>query len=111
MKYPKGCFGMNVRFLREETEKFIEDLDQETITHVHTALALLRTYGQEARYPHTRKVARGIFELRTLGKQNIRLFFCFHKGEAVILHAFIKKTYRIPKSEIEYALKLYKYLH
>jgi phage-related protein len=101
---------MYVRILRKETEEFINSLEGETILHVDTAVAILEQCGHEVRYPHSKKIAPGIFELRTLGKQNIRVFFCFYRGEALILHAFIKKTNRTPKSEIEHVKNIYQRL-
>jgi phage-related protein len=48
-----------------------------------------------------------LWELRTKYDQNYYrvLFFHFQNGMFVLLHAFIKKTQKIPEREIKIALK------
>ncbi|MFK7828498.1 MAG: type II toxin-antitoxin system RelE/ParE family toxin [Congregibacter sp.] len=55
--------------------------------------------------PHTAPMGNGLFEIRAKGKEGIgRALCCAVKGqEIVILHAFIKKTQRTPKKELEKA--------
>jgi phage-related protein len=53
----------------------------------------------------TRSMDRGLFEIRAKGKEGIgRAFFCTLVGRRiVILHAYIKKSRRTPKRELEIA--------
>lgn len=53
-------------------------------------------------------IREGVFELRASHNGNIyRTFFIFDKGNIVMLfNGFQKKTQKIPKSEIEQAIKL-----
>lgn len=53
--------------------------------------------------PLTCSLGDGLFEIRAIGKEGIgRAFFCTIKGQRiVILHAFIKKTDKIPLHELE----------
>ncbi len=50
----------------------------------------------------------GLFEIRVEYQSNIyRVFCCFDQGQLVILfNGFQKKSQKIPKSEIEKAMKL-----
>lgn len=70
------------------------------------ALDKLEGKGYELRYPHTRNIKDGLFELRAGSKDISRTFFAFAKGKKIyILRIFIKKTQKTPKSEIELALR------
>ena len=53
--------------------------------------------------PASKSLGGGMFELRTTGKIQVRMFYCFHKGKAHILHAFVKKTAKIPSRELDLA--------
>ncbi len=57
--------------------------------------------------PHTRPLKSGLFELRVKGKEGIaRVFYCTRIGKRIImLHMFIKKSQKIPKSELNIAIK------
>lgn len=50
---------------------------------------------------------KGLWEIRTnLPNSKIsRVLFCTHGGEMILLHGFIKKTQKTPKSELEIAMK------
>lgn len=66
----------------------------------------LETLGSELRFPHTRAMGNGLFELRAGNKDISRTFFAFAMGKKIyILRTFVKKTQKTPPSEIELALK------
>ncbi|KAA5522630.1 type II toxin-antitoxin system RelE/ParE family toxin [Haemophilus seminalis] len=70
------------------------------------ALDKLETLGSELRFPHTRAMSNGLFELRAGNKDISRTFFAFAIGKKIyILRTFVKKTQKTPPSEIELALK------
>ena len=70
------------------------------------ALDKLETLGSELRFPHTRAMGNGLFELRAGNKDISRTFFAFAMGKKLyILRTFVKKTQKTPPSEIELALK------
>ncbi|MGP1572934.1 type II toxin-antitoxin system RelE/ParE family toxin [Aggregatibacter segnis] len=70
------------------------------------ALDKLETLGSELRFPHTRAMGNGLFELRAGNKDISRTFFAFAMGKKIyILRTFVKKTPKTPPSEIELALK------
>ncbi len=57
--------------------------------------------------PLVRSLRDGLWEVRsTLPSDRIaRLLLCFHKGEIVVLHGFIKKTKKTPVDDLELARK------
>lgn len=97
---------MKINFLFSETYDLLFSLDDISVKKVIKSLGLLEQYGNTIRYPHTKYISGGIFELRVIGVNNIRIFFVFKDEEATILHAIIKKTQKLPKKEIEYVLRL-----
>ncbi|HSA59418.1 MAG TPA: type II toxin-antitoxin system RelE/ParE family toxin [bacterium] len=52
--------------------------------------------------PHAKKIAGypGLFELRPGAH---RIFYCYHEGMIVLLHAFRKKSDKTPSRELETA--------
>ncbi len=81
-------------------------LDDSSVKKIIKSLGLLEQYGHTIRYPHTKYISDGVFELRIIGANNIRVFFVFKSKEAVVLHALIKKTQRIQRKDINYVLHL-----
>lgn len=57
--------------------------------------------------PLVRSLGNGLWELRSdLPQSRIaRVIFCVAHGQMVLLHAFIKKTQKTPKSDIDLAGK------
>lgn len=55
--------------------------------------------------PYSKKLLSNLYELRVRGQQEVRIFYCFHQDQAIIVHAFIKKSQKTPTKEIETALK------
>lgn len=98
---------MEVIFEDDKTYDFLQSLGDIEVARVNKALVLLEKYGNNLRYPHTKKVERGIFELRILGDKSIRILFCFHNNRAVVLHAFVKKSQQISAKELKRAKLIY----
>lgn len=101
---------MQIIFFTDAVYDFLYSLPTVPHARVLKGLALLEEYGNELRYPHTKKIVTGIFELRVHGDQSVRIFFAFHASRAVILHAFIKKTNKIAPREVMHAKHLYSIL-
>ena len=93
-----------------EVEKFLDDLEDEARAKVSVALDLLERFGNELREPHTKKLTKNIFELRTHGRQEMRLLFGFGGGKIYILTGFMKKTQKTPRTKIERAEREFKAL-
>lgn len=84
-------------------EKFISALEKPTLAKVLRTIDLLEKFGRKLGMPHSKKISSNIFELRTRGHQETRIFYCFHNGAAYLLHGFIKKTQKTPKKELDAA--------
>ncbi len=63
-------------------------------------------YGWPVGMPVCRPIGQGLYEVRTnLTDGRIgRVLFCISQGEMVLLHAFMKKSRRTPKSDLDLAL-------
>ena len=93
-----------------EIDKFILKLDSQTQARVLRHLELLEKYGNKLGMPYSKSLHGGLFELRITGNKQVRIIYCFYKEKVYLLHGFIKKTNRIPKKEIELAIKRFKML-
>ena len=92
---------MKVKFFDDGVEKFIASLEAQTVARVLRTIDLLEMFGNRLGPPHTKKIEPGLFELRVRGRQEVRLFYAFQKGEIIVLSGFVKKTERIPWKELE----------
>ena len=56
--------------------------------------------------PYTKALGEGLFEVRAKGVEGIaRVIYCLRIGKRIIiLHAFVKKTQKIPLKELDIAL-------
>lgn len=86
--------------LLNSVEIFIENLTEKEIAKVIRTIELLEEFGNTLALPHSRHMADGLLELRVRGKREIRIFYCFHKTKAVLLHACIKKTQKSLEKEL-----------
>ena len=96
---------MDIRFFNGELYEFLISQDDVLVARINKGIELLEKYGQNLRFPHSKKVGEGVFELRILGHRSLRILFGFEHGGAVILQAFFKKSQRIPNREIRLAEK------
>jgi phage-related protein len=90
--------------LDPKIERFISSLNKETIAKVLRTIDLLEEFGHQLGMPHSKKVATWLFELRIRGKQEIRIFYAFHKGAVHLLHGFVKKSQKTPRKELAIAI-------
>jgi phage-related protein len=65
----------------------------------------MEVFGPHLGMPFTRSMGEGLFELRAKGKEGIgRAFFCTAVGHIIlILHPFIKKSQKTPRTDLERA--------
>ena len=101
---------MKIRIFDSSLEKFIKSLQKPILAKVLRIIDLLEMFGQKLGLPHTKKVSTNLFELRISGKQEVRIFYSFHKSKIFLLCGFIKKSQKIPKKEINIAIKKMKLL-
>lgn len=98
---------MNIH-VEPEVEKFLNSLDKETAAKTAKTIDLLEKFGNELRMPHSKKVAEKIFELRIVGKPEVRILYAFHTGAAFLLHGFVKKTQKLPPKNLSMAVRKWK---
>ena len=96
---------MNILYL-PKPRTFIEALDSPLDARTNKMLDLLMDRGHELRIPFSKPIEGGIFELRVVGAIQICLLYFFYKGEAVVVHAFFKKTEQLSRRGIDYALRM-----
>ena len=96
---------MKIHIVDVSLEKFIKSLQKPTIAKVLRTIDLLEEFGQKLGSPHIKKISAHLFELRVSGKQEVRIFYSFHKSQTCLLHGFVKKSQKIPRKEIKIALQ------
>lgn len=96
---------MEICFFDEKVREFLKSLEKNTDSKIIRTLDLLEMFGSELRMPHSKKIIDGLFELRIKGTQEVRVLYMFQKKSIMLLHAFIKKTQKIPSKELQYALR------
>lgn len=101
---------MEIHTIDDSLEKFIKSLQKPTIAKVLRTIDLLEKFSQKLRPPHTKKISTRLFELRVAGKQEVRIFYSFHKSQIFLLHGFIKKSQKTPKKEVKIAFQKLKLL-
>lgn len=96
-----------IKYYNQKLENEILKLPTGLLARYFRLSDLLIEFGSNLGLPHTRKIEKGLFELRVKGKEGIaRVFFCTKIGKNIImLHSFIKKSQKIPKKEIQIARK------
>ncbi|WOD09240.1 type II toxin-antitoxin system RelE/ParE family toxin [Marinomonas sp. GJ51-6] len=74
-------------------------------TRMIKLLELMEKHGANLGSPHTEPMGDGLFEVRAKAQEGIgRSLFCYSKGQTiVVLHAFIKKSQKTPKRELDLA--------
>lgn len=100
-----------VKFLKDETYNFLTSLDDDTVTKTFGLIEILDELGMHLGPPKLKKITKDIYELRIVGKISVRILCSFFKNEIYVLHAFIKKSQKIPRKELEKAIQRLKYLH
>ena len=86
--------------LLDSVETFLIALSEKEIAKVIRTIELLEEFGNNLGMPHSRHMADGLLELRIRGAREIRIFYCFHKNKAVLLHACVKKTQKTLEKEL-----------
>lgn len=89
---------------------FLDSLTKKQQTKVLRILTYIQEYGLQAVIPHVKKLSGlPLWEIRILGKDNIRVFYVLVQEDIVlVLHGFIKKKQKTPLKEIGLALTRYR---
>lgn len=97
--------GYEIEYYSEKVMEAIAALPKKLAARYLRLAERIEIYGPDLGMPHTRAMKGSLFELRIKGEEGIaRALYCtVVGGRIVILHCFIKKTDRTPKSELEIA--------
>ncbi|WP_426577077.1 type II toxin-antitoxin system RelE/ParE family toxin [Xenorhabdus stockiae] len=68
-------------------------------------LELMEQHGANLGQPHTKPMGDGLFEVRAKAQEGIgRGLFCYLDGSNIyVLHAFVKKSQKTPKKDLDLA--------
>ena len=97
----------NIEYYSPKLEKSVLSLPEGLLARYLRLIDLMLEFGSNLGMPHTRPLDSGLFELRVNGKEGIaRIFYCTRIGKRIVmLHMFIKKSQKIPKKELQIAIK------
>lgn len=92
-------------------KEFIIRCDQKQRSKISRQIKYLIEFGLVKEVLNLKKLSgTKLWEIRILGKDNIRLICVNFNQQIVILHAFFKKTQKIPRKEFNIAFTRYKML-
>jgi phage-related protein len=94
-----------IEYYNTTVEQAILDLPPGLLARYLRLADLMIEFGPNLGMPHTRAMGEGLFELRVQGREGIaRVFYCtVVQRRIVMLHAFIKKSQKTPKRELDRA--------
>jgi phage-related protein len=81
----------------------IRDFASPTRSKIYRQMTLLSKYGIGIGPPHIKLVERGLYELRVLGVDGVRILFSINGKVIILLRAFKKKSPKLPVKEINLA--------
>ena len=96
---------MKTVFYYSKIREYLLSLDKNSSAKSFRQIRLLETFGNNLGMPYSRQLGKNLYELRIRGQREVRILYCFHKNQAVIVNAFVKKSQKTPKKEIEIALE------
>lgn len=90
----------------EPVQDFIQKQDASAVAKIFRTIDLLQEHGPLLGMPYTKYLGDHLSELRIRGKNEVRIFYFYHKEDTImLLHAFNKKTQKTPTKELEIAKK------
>lgn len=91
---------------KEPVREWLKALDEADRRVVGQGIATAE-FGWPVGMPVCRSLGKGLWEIRSdISHGRItRVFFCVEGEKMVLLHAFIKKTQKTPKTDLDLALK------
>jgi phage-related protein len=89
---------------------FLDNLESREQSKILRILQYIREYGLISVLPHVKKLSGlPLWEIRVLGRDNIRVLYVVpYEQTVLLLHGFKKKTQKTPKKEIRMALERYR---
>jgi len=88
-------------------DDFLNSLNQKQQSKILRVFQSINDYGLSSALPHVKKLTgTPLWEIRILGKDNIRILYILPSKQVVlVLHGFIKKTQKTSGKEIKIAIK------
>ena len=96
---------MEIETVNKNIDDFLKKLEPITYAKALRLLVLLSDYNYKLGLPYSKSLRDGLFELRIIGKKQVRIIYCFSNNKIYLLHGFIKKQNRIPKKDIDLAME------
>ncbi len=89
----------------EGVEDQIEQMSPKLQARMVKLLEMMAKHGANLGPPHTKAMGNGLFELRAKAQEGIgRGLFCYLHGQHIyVLHTYVKKSQKTPKSELKLA--------
>lgn len=96
-----------VDFYNQSVENDILSMPPKIQARMLKLLELIEMHGANLGSPHTEPMGDGLFEVRAKAQEGIgRSLFCYMQGRHImVLHAFVKKSGKTPKKDLELAKK------
>lgn len=88
---------------KDEFNKFVEKLDNDSKGRLVRDITFLKEKGSDLQMPFAEKIDRKLWELRTSGKQKVRVIYTIVGLQIYVLNWFIKKTQKTPIRELNTA--------
>jgi phage-related protein len=91
---------------KEPVRDWIKDLDKDDRLAIGSDIKTVE-FGWPIGMPTCKPLGKGLYEVRSsLPSDRIaRVIFCIYEGQMVLLHAFIKKTQKTPKQDLNLAME------
>ena len=94
---------MNMKIIfNKETVIFLDSLNTEDKVRIDRIKELFETYGFQIGPKYIKKIRSNLWELRA---SKVRIFLCIKRNFAYGVHAFHKKTQKLPKQKIKLSIK------
>lgn len=96
---------MKVIYYDKKIKEFVNNLNERVSSKLFHKFKLLEKFGFELGMPHSKPIKEDLLELRVAGVIDVRIFYILRSDKAILLHGLVKKTRRLPRKEIELALR------
>ncbi len=94
---------MELNYFHRDIESFFKSLEKGTRAKVARLTRLLSEREYHLSMPYSKRLEKDLYELRSHGSQNVRIFYTFHNDGVVLLYAICKKTQKLSKKDLETA--------
>lgn len=90
---------------KDEFNKFVEKLDNDSKGRLTRDITFLKEQGINLRMPFAKKIDRKLWELRTSGKQKVRIIYSIVGLQIYVLNWFVKKSQKTLIQELNTAIR------